>query len=203
MYCKQDSGGFVSLSDENNHKAEGIHAAIKPVIEKLVGNGINHIVCVSDSPTSKYRNNKNVYLTKELAFKHNISIEWLYTEAGHGKSCCDGVGGNIKTIIRDLTAFNTSLVITNAKDVLALISNHTTIDLSCHTKEEIAVVLDNLPSLSSLIGALKIHQVTFDSLGNIKAKALPTDPSSSVIKFKILRTKQRNRIPEQETTLDE
>ena len=80
LYCKQDSGGFVSLSDENNHKAEGIHAAIKPVIEKLVGNGINHIVCV-DSPTSQYRNNKNVYLTKELAVKHNISIEcWAWEE---------------------------------------------------------------------------------------------------------------------------
>ena len=26
LYCKQDSGGFVSLSDENNNKAEGIHA---------------------------------------------------------------------------------------------------------------------------------------------------------------------------------
>ena len=50
-----------------------------------------------------------------------------------------------------------SLVITNAKDVLDLISNHTTIDLPCHTKEDIAAILENLPILSSRKGALKIH----------------------------------------------
>ena len=74
-YSKEDSGGFVSLSDCNNHKAEAIHAAIKPTINNLVDHGIKHIVCVSDSPTSQYRNNKNVHLTKEVAVKHNITIE--------------------------------------------------------------------------------------------------------------------------------
>ena len=77
-----------------------------------------------------------MFLTKELAVKHNITMEWIYTEAGHGKSCCDGVGGTIKTMIRDFTAFNTSLVINNAKDVLDLIKDHTTIDLSYQTNRE-------------------------------------------------------------------
>ena len=87
LYSKHDSGGFVSLSDSNCHKAEAIHAALKPTIEKLVTAGIKNIIFVSDSPTSQYRNNKNVYLTKKLAVKYNISIEWIFTEAGHGKFC--------------------------------------------------------------------------------------------------------------------
>ena len=197
LYSKDDCGGFASLSDENNHKAEAIHAALKPVVENLVDKGIKHLICVSDSPTSQYRNNKNVHLTKELAVKHGISIEWIFTEAGHGKSCCDGVGGTIKTLIRDLTAFNTSIVITKASDVLELIQNQTTIDLTIHTKEDIQVILDNLPYLSSLKGANKFHQITFDSLGNVQARALPTDPTFSVVKLNVLRSKPTNRITEE------
>ena len=45
LYSKADSGGFVSLSDVPNHRAEAIHAAIKPMVEKLVSSGIKHIVC--------------------------------------------------------------------------------------------------------------------------------------------------------------
>ena len=129
LYSKEDSGGFVSLSDDGCHKAEAIHTAIKPVIEKLIERGIKHLVCVSDSPTSQCRNNKNMWLTKQLAIQHKITIEWLFTEAGHGKSCCDGIGGTLKNLLRDLTSFNTSLAISSAKDVLDLITPHTSIDL--------------------------------------------------------------------------
>ena len=189
VYSNEDSGGFVSLSDDGCHKAEAIHAALKPVIDKLVDRGIKHIVCVSDSPTSQYRNNKNMWLTKEIAKNKNISIEWLFTEAGHGKSVCDGIGGTVKNLLRDLTAYNTSLAISNAKDVMDLISPHTSIDLFWYNKSDIDDVLKNLPSLSSLTGATKIHQVQFDNLGNMMAKSLPTDPVSQRIQLKILRNK--------------
>ena len=193
LYSKENSGGFASLSDEGSHKAEAIHAALKPTIEKLVDRGIKHIVCVSDSPTSQYRNNKNVWLTKELAKKHQITIEWLYTEAGHGKSCCDGIGGTIKNLLRDLTAFNTSIAISNANDVFQLIKRHTTIDLSWHNKRDIADILDGLPRLSSLKGAGIIHQICFDIAGNMKAKSLPTDPVFHLVQLKILRNNNLNR----------
>ena len=35
LYCAADSGGFVSLSDENNHRAEAVHAAIQPTVQKM------------------------------------------------------------------------------------------------------------------------------------------------------------------------
>ena len=189
LYSKEDSGGFVSLSDDGCHKAEAIHTAIQPVIEKLIGRGIKHLVCVSDSPTSQYRNNKNMWLTKQLAIEHKITIEWLFTEAGHGKSCCDGIGGVIKNLLRDLTAFNTSLAISSAKDVLDLITPHTSIDLFWFEKADIVAVQNSLPSLSPFTGATKIHQVLFDSDGNIEARSLPTDPISQKINLKVLRTK--------------
>lgn len=196
LYSKEDSGGSVSLSDSSNHKAESIIVALRPMIQKLVDRGIKHIVCVSDSPTSQYRNCKMVWLVKELAVYHQITIEWLYTEAGHGKSCCDGIGGTIKSLLRDLLAFNTSHVVSCAKDVLGLIEPHTTIDLSWHDSKDIEDVQKTLPSLGSLVGALKIHKLDFDVLGNIKAKSLPSDPISSVVKLKILRNNNNRRIPD-------
>ena len=189
LYSAADSGGFVSLSEENNHRAEAVHSAIQPVVQKLVENGIKHLICVSDSPTSQYRNKTNVWLTKELAVKHNIRVDWLFTEAGHGKSSCDGIGGVVKNLVRDLTAFNTSHVIANAKDVLNLLAGKTSIDLSYHSKEDIQNISNSLPYLGSLTGALKMHQISFDSSGGITSKGLPTDPVSSVVKLKIIRSK--------------
>ena len=136
-----------------------------------------------------------VWLTKELAKKYQITIEWLFTEAGHGKSCCDGVGGTIKNLLKDLTAFNTSQVISDAKDVLDLIKPHTTIDLFWHDQNAIDEILNSLPTLGSLVGALKIHQLHFDTLGNVKAKSLPSDPIFNVVKLKILRKNNQSRIP--------
>ena len=189
LYSAADSGGFVSLSEENNHKAEAVHSAINPTVQKLVDNGIKHLICVSDSPTSQYRNKKNVWLTKELAVKHNIKIDWIYTEAGHGKSSCDGIGGTVKNLVKDITAFNTSQVIANAKDVLNLLTGKTTIDLNYHSKEDIQNISNSLPILGSLTGALKIHQISYDSYGGITSKGLPSDPVSSVVKLKIIRSK--------------
>ena len=187
LYSKNNSGGFVSLRDSNNHKAEAFHAALKTTIEKVVAAGIKKIIMVSDSPTSQYRNNKNVYLTKQMALKYNISITWIYTEAGHGKSSCDGVGGNIKTLIKDLTVFNTSMVISTANDIKNLIFDKTTIDVTCHSQVDIDEVTNHLPSLSSLKGANKMHQINFTPDGVIKAKHLPTDPVSNIVNLKVLR----------------
>ena len=68
-------------------------------------------------------------------------------------------------------------------------------DTLYHTKEDIDGIVDTIPGLSSLKGANKIHLVTFDTFGNIKAKALPTDPAFNVVKFKISRKKPVNRDP--------
>ena len=100
-----------------------------------------------------------MWLTKQIAIEKNISIEWLFTEAGHGKSVCDGIGGTVKNLLRDLTAINTSLSISNARDVMELITPHTSIDLMWYDKSDVDEIHRSLPCLGSLAGATKIHQV--------------------------------------------
>ena len=90
VYTKEDSHGFASISDSSDHKAEAIHNAIKPKVEELVAKGKTKFVICSDSPSSQYRNSKNVFLMRRLCLELNITIRLLFTEAGHGKSPCDG-----------------------------------------------------------------------------------------------------------------
>ena len=82
-YSKDNSGGFVSLSDETNHKAEAIHCALEPKIKQLVERGIKEFIFVSDSPISQYRNGKSAYLTSLWSKQYGIKITWIFTEAGH------------------------------------------------------------------------------------------------------------------------
>ena len=85
MWSEEESFGFTSISDAGNHGAAAIHAALRPIIASCVERGITKLTMVSDSPTSQYRNCKNVYLCQQLAKEQNLEIEWIYTEAGHGK----------------------------------------------------------------------------------------------------------------------
>ena len=77
-YTKEDSHGFASLSDSSDHRAEAINCALKPKIVDLVQKGKRRIVICSDSPTSQYRNSKNVYLMKKIAQELNVSIRLHY-----------------------------------------------------------------------------------------------------------------------------
>ena len=61
-YTKEDSHGFVSLTDSSDHTASAVHNALRPKIEALVAKGKRRFVICSDSPSGQYRNAKNVIL---------------------------------------------------------------------------------------------------------------------------------------------
>lgn len=180
-YTKDDNHGFASLSDSSDHRAEAIHVALKPKIVKLVEKGIKRIVICSDSPISQYRNSKNVFLMKKLAQEFDISIRLLFTEAGHGKSPCDGVGGNIKTQVENamLNDFGRQEIesVHSVEDVKKVIQEKTNLkyEIYIHTKDQIEEVKESMPKLSGLVGALKVHEVVITADGVIKKKDLPSD----------------------------
>ena len=197
-YSKRRSGGFVSLSDENNHKAEAIVAALDPKIKELVEEGFKEIIIVSDSPVSQYRNGKMAYLASRWAVKYGIRINWLFTEAGHGKSAADGIGGNIKNKAQEKQNMEPDIVIKTAKDVIENIE--TSIEMKIHTKEDIQKVTDSMPSkIGALVGATKIHELVFESDGQIKMKKLPNEAFYKQIRIKtgvaITRKQKENVVP--------
>ena len=210
-YTKEDSHGFASISDSSDHKAEAIHNAIKPTIEELVAKGKKKFVICSDSPTSQYRNSKNVFLMKRLCLELNISIRLLFTEAGHGKSPCDGVGGNIKTQVEDILLNihgNHELeAIHSAEDVAKVIAEKTnlTYDITIHKQEKTNEIREGLPKLSALVGAMTTHEVMITSDGVIKKKNLPTDAFYKAVNIRESRkpTKHVEAIANENNNLDD
>ena len=210
VYTKEDSHGFASISDSSDHKAEAIHNAIKPTIEDLCSKGKTRFVICCDSPTSQYRNSKNVFLMRRLCIELNISIRLLFTEAGHGKSPCDGVGGNIKTQVEDVLLNihgNHELEpIHTAKDVAKVIAEKTnlTYDITVHTQETTDEINESLPKLSALVGAMTTHEVMITSDGVMKKKCLPTDAFYKVVNIResrkpTQRTTNRIQVTEEQT----
>ena len=189
-YSKTNSGWFASLSEENNHKAEAIHAALDPKIKELAKKGYTEITVVSDSPTSQYRNGKCAYLTSKLAEELKIKIIWYFTEAGHGKSPADGVGGNIKNAAQEKQNMEPDLGINNAESVKAKIE--TSIELSIHTKEDIEKVTESMKEkIGTLVGATEIHELLFEPNGKIMKKNLPSEAFYKPVNIKLGRTINR------------
>ena len=181
VYSKEDNHGAASISTTPDHRAEAVNAAIKSKFEELAAKGKTKIVVVSDSPTSQYRNGKNVFLMRRLAVQLGITIRLIFTECGHGKSPCDGVGGNIKTQVESALlkrhGEKEMRSIHSAEDVKDLIENETnlTYDIKVHTADQIQAVRDSLPSLGPLARAMKIHEIYITADGVVKSKNLPTD----------------------------
>ena len=95
---------------------------------------------------------------------------------------CDGVGGNTKTqfeaVALDLHGNKEVLAIHNAEDVAKLLKEKTNLsyDITVHKQEQTVEIKQSIGKLSSLVGALQIHEVMIDSNLVIKKKNLPTDP---------------------------
>ena len=194
-YTKEDSHGFVSLTDSSDHTASAVHNALRPKIEALVAKGKTRFVICSDSPSSQYRNSKNVFLMRRFCAEYGISIRLLYTEAGHGKSACDGVGGNVKTQVEAVAlpvhGNSEMLTIHSADDVAKVIKDKTnlTYDVTVHYKEKTEEINRSMGKLSSLTGAMQIHEVMIGSDLSIKKKNLPTDPFFKSVEIKESRRK--------------
>ena len=190
QYAKENSGGFVSLSDDPNHRAEAIKAALDPKVKHLVENGFKEIIFVSDSPISQYRNGKAAYLTNLWSKNYGIKIMWIFTESGHGKSSADGINGRIKNLVRDKVLMNPDLVLNNVEAIKGAIE--TSIEIFIHTKEDIKRVQQAMPKIGQLTGAIKLHLLVFEDR-NIKKKDLPNEISWKPIRIKIGREIVRTR----------
>ena len=139
---------------------------------------------------------------KKIAIKHEISIRHLYTEAGHGKSACDGVGGNIKTQVEAALQndFGQQEVtqIESAEDIKKLIKEKTnlTYDVTVHNQETSKKIDDNLPKLGPLVGALKIHEVMITTEGVVKKKNLPNEIAYSKVNIRESRKRRTSNVNE-------
>ena len=119
----------------------------------------------------------------------------LVKEAGHGKSPCDGVGGNVKTelenVAMDIHGKQEIFTINKAEDVAKVLRERTnlTYTITVHKQEDTDAIRNSLGQLSSLTGALKIHEIFIDEDLVVKKKMLPNDPFYKAVLIKESRKK--------------
>ena len=192
LYSHDGVKSLCTISDEKSHTAPATWASLSSIFQQINLGDTQTLYIASDSPTSQYRNKKNVFLTKQWAMESKIEVCWIFTETGHGKGPMDGVGGAMKTKIKDTIAYRPNSVIRNTAQLI----NHLPegdIIVGTYNKadyEKFALMipkpLDNL-TIKSTFGISKVHEILFSVTNDLKIqwKMLSTDLEYSGAEIKI------------------
>ena len=101
VYSSYFSQDFATLSKSLRHDPTAIIVHIKKILDVyLIANPeIKKLHIMSDGPTTQYRNKKMFYLITLYLVQCDSQLEditYNFSEASHGKSSADGIGGYLK-----------------------------------------------------------------------------------------------------------
>lgn len=168
---------FCTFSDCLNHDAPAAWAMLEPVVEKIKEfvPDLEELHIQSDGPTTQYRNKTNYFLFHHFCQKFNLKkASWNHTEAGHGKTSGDGVGGCVKGMCNSEVICGGDVLC--AQDMIDVVAKKQCKILTFLIKrEEIEFVEALVPkNLIPVPQTLKIHQVTwsFDKKSQLRFRYL-------------------------------
>lgn len=162
LFAKDFSQSFVTVCDDNCHEPNAIWAHLLPVIKhaKEIKPDIKIIHFFSDGPTSQYRQKKNFFLLNLFTQKLKLSYAtWSFSEAGHGKSLADGIGGSVKRQLDQRVSYGED--VTNATDA------HQILQRKMKSVKSFFISPDDVKNMKTLIpegiravpGTMLLHQV--------------------------------------------
>jgi hypothetical protein len=82
---------------------------------------VKNVIVWSDGAPAHFKNKFNIANIIQLEKDFNYKIQWNFFGTSHGKSPCDGIGGNVKRMVNDrvrsqnLTIQNAAQFVENAK----------------------------------------------------------------------------------------
>ena len=100
---------------------------------------------------------------------NDVTVKWIYMEAGHGKGVADAVGAVVKRLMDQVVALHPDDAYGNALDLINAIKNNTNIKLFNH-KNDIEGVKKSIPSLAVVKGTASLHEVTAKFDGKVYGK---------------------------------
>ena len=161
QWTSEGNQSVASLSDHTRHQVAAVMVSVKPVLESLVKNGKVKINIVSDLPTSQYRNKKIFYMIQQFANEYEVTVHWIYLEAGHGKGIPDSVGAVVKCAIKDIIMYNPDdprdtvdqLIQSGLQDHLP------SVKIVVYSEEDVNSLESKLPDIQQVVGTAKIHDV--------------------------------------------
>ena len=91
----------------------------------------------SDGPSGEFKNRYTVSTLKELSDEFDKEFDWKFSARGHGKGVVDGVGGNVKSVVRKrIAAKNPIIRVCNAKTFVEIASKYCKETNVIHIDEE-------------------------------------------------------------------
>ena len=152
---------YAALSDYTDHKSAAVMTSIVPMLKNFVEGGKTTINIVSDSPTLQYRNRKIFYLIHQFAEEYNVTLHWIYLEAGHEKGIPDGTGAVIKQAIQNVITFNPDKPHYTVKHLFNsdLQMQLPSIKIHEYTKDDVVALDTAIPEVAPIKGMMKIHDV--------------------------------------------
>jgi len=158
---------FCSISASFRHDPSSIWAHLLPVFEMMQVKlpTVNKVHFLSDGPTTQYRNKNNFFLltyySAEFGWKNS---SWNFSEAGHGKSSAEGIGGVVKRSADQAVAHRCD--ITSADNLIRTLRD---LDLKVNIFEigisDIELIDNVIPkSLKSISNTMKLHQLVWDHI---------------------------------------
>ena len=144
---------IVGVTEERSHTIattmafiQSIQIKVKAILPKL-----NTVPCITDSPSSQYRNKTVVALLANHKKMFGTAASWQWLEAGHGKGPCDGVGGSVKKMAENAVKAGAIISDTNT-----FFSHFTSIN---STMEFVRVTTNDVIKCRTIINKWKITAV--------------------------------------------
>ena len=127
LYYKEDTQlkhkSFALITEETSHMASTTIVGIIRLLRyiKQIKPELRRVFFISDSPGSQFRNKTVAFFMSQFCILNkDIEGVWVWMEAGHGKSPCDGVGGALKKAATN--AVKANIIMRNATEFEAEMS---------------------------------------------------------------------------------
>lgn len=116
IFTKGQTQSMVIASDDTTQSKEVVFAYVHKIISHLkrFKPNLSHVIFFSDGCSSQFKNRFNFLNLLHSEEDHGVTTEWHFFGTGHGKSACDGLGGNFKRMVYRRVIAN-DLIVDNAE----------------------------------------------------------------------------------------
>lgn len=166
VFYKNICKTFIFCSDHQNKDKDTIYVFLHKLFEILKEDELPAADIIwSDGPSSEFKNRYMVKLLSDLCAKHNHEFYWKYFATSHGKGVVDGIGGNVKRLVRQkiMSQSNEALIIQSAEDFAKIASQlvEKTKIIYVSSSEILEIIKTSKPweNVMAIKGISKFHEI--------------------------------------------
>jgi hypothetical protein len=159
-----------SLVFATDHKDKGknaVYTFLKKIADMLKDHDIGQkLILYTDGPASEFKNRYSLKILSEMSSILQCEVEWKFFATSHGKGVVDGIGGKVKSVVRQqVLSKKNEVIVQNASDFVITAKQHlTNIQIIEVTEDEIDDINKQLwDEVQAVPGISKMHCIACKS----------------------------------------